>query len=120
MTDHAKAAGVRTAQELVRVLGPSYGTGFFTYLEERVLSLRIAHDQTLAQTGKIVGRLEGCGPLTRERVRRIETKALRRWREHFCPHCGGVIHSANAEAQGRREATYPERSRSQSGLEDKQ
>jgi hypothetical protein len=30
MTDHAKEAGVRTVQDLVRVLGPLYGTGFFT------------------------------------------------------------------------------------------
>ena len=95
MTDHAKEAGVRTVQDLVRVLGPLYGTGFFTKREERVLSLRIAHDQTLAETAKAIGRIEGCGPLTRERVRQIEMKALRRWRERCCPHCGGVLHNAN-------------------------
>ena len=102
MIDHAKEAGVRTVQDLVRVLGPLYGTRFFTKREELVLSLRIAHDQTLAETAATIGRLEGSGRLTRERVRQIETTALRRFRERCCPHCGGVLHNAVLSGNGGR------------------
>jgi DNA-directed RNA polymerase sigma subunit (sigma70/sigma32) len=107
MNDHAKEAGFRTVQDLVRALAPCFGTGFFTKREERVLGLRIAHDCTLWETAKIVSRMEGFGdkPITRERVRQIENKALLKWKArhtvHLCPHCGKESVSANAGQQPR-------------------
>ena len=99
MTDHTQQAGVRTVQDLVRALAPSFGTGFFTKREERVLAQRIAHDQTLAETARFLGRIEGREPVTRERIRQIEAKALRKWKArntvHVCPHCGKETVSAN-------------------------
>ena len=106
MSDNA-SAGVRTVQDLVRDLAPSFGTGFFTKREERVLAQRIAHDRTLLQTAIFLARVEGLKcPITRERVRQIEEKALRKWRNRHlllrCPHCGkDIVRGANTRIEAR-------------------
>lgn len=100
MSDNA-SAGVRPVQDLVRALAPSFGTGFFTRREECVLAQRIAHEQTLAETARFIARVEGIkNPPTRERVRQIEAKALRKWKQRHllcqCPHCGkDILRGAN-------------------------
>ena len=105
--DDKASAGVRTVQDLVRALAPSFGTGLFTKREERVLAQRIAHDQTLLETARFLARVEGIKcPITRERVRQIEAKALRKWKHRHllcqCPHCGKeILRSANGEHEAR-------------------
>lgn len=104
MSDNA-SAGVRTVQDLGRALAPSFGTGLFTQREERVLAQRIAHDQSLLETARFLARVEGLKrPITRERVRQIEAKALRKWKHRHllcqCPHCGKkILRGANTKGE---------------------
>ena len=63
----------RTLDALVRVVRDRYCTGLWTDREEEVLRLRLEDHWTLDQVAKRLN-------VTRERIRQIEAKALRKMR----------------------------------------
>ena len=65
-----KGAEIRTLQDLVRAITPSFGTGLWLECEEKVLRMRLVDGQTLSEVATQFG-------VTRERIRQFEAKALR-------------------------------------------
>lgn len=69
-----KVPEIRTVQDLKTAILPAFGTGLWREREERVLRLRLVEGLTLRECAAQFG-------VTRERIRQIEGKALRKWRQ---------------------------------------
>jgi len=86
MSDPKPPLAADTLDGLVRAVSALFGTGLWTEREASVLRMRLVERQTLRDVGKHFN-------VTRERIRQIEAKALRKMRGRICPH-------AHAEGSG--------------------